>query len=169
MSNEFEEHIRKMEDFSKNRHLYKYEQLPMGEHFRKSKYDMRYDYEFIDDVIMPAALYFNSKSTRNAINSSSLYFVKINDNICEEYITGEKFIRYVNPKTGKTCFYNDKTGLHFNFNNYFEKAVGMIIDDVYTNNVIPFFDYFRELKREDDRLRSNSMKLMLTRGMNIKK
>ena len=130
---------------------------------------MRYDYEFIDNVVMPSASYFNSKSKRNGINSTSLYFIKINNNICEEYITGKKFIRYVNPKTGEVCFYNEQTGLYFDFNKYFEKAVGMIIDDVYTNNVIPFLKHFEGLKEEDDRLRAKSLSTTLKRGLKLTK
>ena len=117
---EYNEHLRKREQFERERYLKEFEKYPAGEAFRRDKYGMKYDYEFIDNVVMPASVYFNPKSKRNAINSSSLYFIKINDNICEEYLTGKKFIRYVNPKTGKVCFYNHQTGLYFNFDLYFE-------------------------------------------------
>ena len=43
----------------------------------------------------------------------------------------------------------------------------MIIDDVYTNNVVPFFNYFEEIKKEDDRLRAKSLNLMLKKELNL--
>jgi hypothetical protein len=164
---EYEEHLKKKEQFERERYLKEFEEYPAGDVFRKVKYSMKYEYEFVDDVVIPAAAYINPKSKRNTINSISLYFIKINNNICEEYLTGRKFIRYVNPENGEVCFYNEQTGLYFNFNNYFEKAVGMIIDDVYTNNVVPFLEYFEDLKEEDDRLRAKSLNLMLKKELNL--
>lgn len=164
-NNNYEEYLKQRTQFVKERYLKEFEKYPVGESFRKVKFDMECDYEFLDNVGMPAPMYFNPRSKRNDINSMSLYFVKVNNNICEEYVTGKKFIRFVNPKTGTVCFYNEETGLYFDFSNYFEKAVGMILDDVYTYNVIPFFEYYEELKKEDNRLRSKSVDLMLRKQL----
>lgn len=165
----YEEYLKKRTQFEKERYLKEFENYPVGEAFRKSKYDMKYDYEFLDNVGMPASAYCNPRSKRNSINSASLYFEKLDINTCEEYLTGKVFTRVVNPEDGTVCFYNEETGLYFDFKKYFEKAVGMILDDVYTNNVIPFFEYFEEIKKEDDRLRSKSVNLMLKKQLKYTK
>ena len=165
----YEEHLKERAQFKKKRYLWEFEKYPVGEAFRKVRFDMKYDYEFLDGVGMPSYIYSNPRSKRNSINSISLYFEKLDNNTCEEYLTGKVFTRVVNPKDGAVCFYNEETGLYFDFNNYFEKAVGMILDDVYTHNVIPFFEYFEELKKEDDKLISKSVDLMLKKQLKYTK
>ena len=162
-SNEYEEYLKQREGRVKRYYLKKFEEFPNDGVFRKIKHDMDCDYEFIDNVVMPVSNYTNPRSKRNNINRISLYFVKVDNDTCVEYLTGEEFVRTIDPSDGSVHFYSDKTGLYFDFNSGFEPAVGMILDDVYTNSVVPFFNYYEELKKEDDRLRSNSAKLMLIR------
>lgn len=166
---EYEEYLKQSKRDYKNRFLKEYKEFPIDGKFRKLKKDIHCDYEFIEDAKAPTNAYFDPKSKRNGINSISLYFIKLDNDTCEEILTGKLFVRIYNPENDYTCFYNEETGLYFDFNNYFEKAIGMIIDNVYANNALNYFNYFERLKEEDDRLRSKSLSLMLKKQMNYSK
>ena len=47
---EYNEHLRKREQFERERYLKEFEKYPAGEAFRRDKYGMKYDYEFQDDM-----------------------------------------------------------------------------------------------------------------------
>jgi len=129
--------------------------------FRKTIYDIKTDYEFLKEFKNP----FKDESDRlglPAFARISLYFNKIDNNTCEELITKIKFIR-----TNDNSFYNEETGLYFNFNNYFERAVGhekIINTDEYALFVSNYINYFKNIKCHDDKKRYKGMNLLLKNG-----
>lgn len=156
-------HLAEMEKFKKERYLIEFEKMQNGEFFRKLKTEIFTDYEFLEDNGI-IHIYYDNNSTRNSINSVSLYFKKINDTLCEEVLTHTIFER-----TDDNNFYNDETGLAFNFNTGFEKAVGMKIDSVYLVNTNEYFNHYRKLQKEDIKITSKYHYLLLKKRLNFTK
>ncbi len=127
--------------------------------FRKTIYSMYTDYEFINNNEKEEVSLAESLPDYAKI---SLYFNKINNDVCREIVTGEMFY-----KTNDNSFYNERTGLYFDFNDYFEHAVAhekVINTKEYKLFVINYFNYYANLKRLDDKRVNKSMNLMLKNG-----
>lgn len=156
-------YLTEQNEFQEKRYLKEFEKLETEGFFRKLKNELIADYEFVEDKYLPQ-YYVSNVSKRNLINSRSLYFEKINDNQCVEIVTGLLFGR-----TEDNNFYNEETGLRFNFDNGFEKAIGMELDDVYLVNAINYFNYYKNLNDLDIELRSKAQSLLLKKGMKFAK
>ena len=135
---------------------------------RQTIYEMHCDYEFPieynDNEII--SKHYNIPTYARI----SLYFNKLNNNVCKEYTTGYCFYR-----TDADTFYNDQTGLFFSFDSGLEKAVGYecVLDgefkQEYREMVGEYFAYYTKLKKEDENKRSKALNLMLRNNMNLKR
>ena len=127
--------------------------------FRKTIYTMHKDYEFMSNKLGED---FSLVETLPAYAKISLYFNKINNDTCREVVTGKMFYR-----TDDNSFYNESTGLYFDFNDYFEKAVAhekIINNKEYKLFVINYFNKYEIIKKSDDKRINKAMNLMLSNG-----
>ena len=160
---EYEKHLQKLERDKKERYIREFEKFPKGGIFRKLKIDITPDYEFVEDDGEIEKVYY-SNSNRNYINSTSLYFRKINNNLCVELITRKIFNRMPDG-----VFYNEETGLKFDFNSSFEEAIGLEIDWVYVDNTKNFFEHYEELQSIDKDKIDKYRCLLLKRGIKFRR
>lgn len=147
------------------RNIRQYERFPKDGVFRKLVDDMKPDFEFSSD----RGLYVRKEMAYNTSVPmhirTSLYFEKIDDDSCKEHVTGEIFVR-----TNDNRFYNENTGLRFDFYESFEPGLAYekyIDDENYKELVAKYFDHFREIKEEDDRKRSIGYYQLLKRNNSI--
>lgn len=135
--------------------------------FRKVIADIKPDYEFVKADAIKINDEFRSHVTLPSHIRNSLYFNKINEDACREITTGRIFYR-----THNDSFYNEESGLHFNFYNYFEKGVAFeeyVILPEYKEMVRDYFDSYIALKREDDIQKSKAQYLLLKKGVDFTK
>ena len=147
------------------RNIRQYEHFPKDGVFRKLVVDIKPDFEFSYD----RGLYVRKEMEYNTSvpihMRISLYFKKIDDDSCKEYVTGEVFVRKNDNR-----FYNESTGLTFDFYDYFEPGLAYekyIDDKEYKKLVNKFFNYFKSIKEEDDRKISNGYYQLLKRNKSI--
>ena len=144
-----------------------YENAEKNALFRKTLFDINAEYEFIEKYNNP----FVSDNERLYLPSFarySLYFKKIDNNKCKELITGLIFVRQ--DVKYSNIFYNEESGLYFDLDYYFEKAVGQekVVKTLeYKLFVCNYFSHFINIKNEDDRIRNKAISLMLKNNMNI--
>lgn len=158
----YEDFLKEQDKKQRERYLNEFEELKNGEFFRKIKIELSSDYEFVKDEKNYERVYFSGMDSY--INVRSLYFKKIDNNTVEEAITRERFIR-----TKDNIFYNENTCLKFDFFKGFEKAVCMDIDFVYAFNANNYFEYYKDLALEDEKLRDKGQCLLLKKGINFTK
>lgn len=129
--------------------------------FRKTIRDIKTDYEFNNNCNNPFVK-INQRLDLPSFARYSLFFKKIDNNRCKELVSG--LIFNLNKGKNGNIFYNEESGLYFDLNRYFEPAVGheKIIKTIeYKLFVCNYFNYFINLKNEDDKVRNNGISLML--------
>ena len=96
-----------------------------------------------------------------------LYFNKITDDACREMTTGRIFYR-----TEDNSFFNEECGLYFYLRGFVETPMDefnkVSNDEEYKESARNFFNYYVDLKNEDNTKRDKAECLMLQKGIKFR-
>ena len=121
------------------------------------KYDMKTDYEVIPNVTIKKEPYGFLKMN---LDPNVLCFEELSDGKCREVYTEALF-----QKVDETHYYNEDTGLVFDYNDRFIYGFYPFTDfdsiALYSRISLSFLNQFEMLKKRDDELRSKSQLILL--------